>query len=298
MLNDTNKYKIKEQGNERILFVEGKEYRTYYSKKIIEAIIDRKGIDRAPQYFKHKKERIKYLEPLFKSLNETSTDLRVLEVGCSSGHITEYLNEQRSVKEIYTYDIDKAFVDITRIKKDELNLQKVKSIKHLTNQTTLNLPYESDFFDLVIVLAIVEHLPYENRYIYVDEYYRILKVNGIIGFWDTPNRYFPYEHHSIGLPFLQVFPPQIAYMYARLFRKKMKMVSFPEFVRAGTGWRNSSYYELLPKTNMVDIQDISQEFGYKSKSKLARAISIVFNIPDSFFSSSLNVVFKKLKDYE
>jgi ubiquinone/menaquinone biosynthesis C-methylase UbiE len=298
MQKNTKQYEIIEQGNERILIVEGKEYKTYYSRKIIDAIIDRKGIDITPLYFPKKKQRSIYMDPLFKLLNEISTELRVLEVGCSCGHVTEYLNDQRSVKEIYTYDVDKAFVDITRIKIDELNLHKVKSIRHLTNQTTQSLPYESNFFDLVVVQAVVEHLPYENRYIYVDEYYRILKVNGIIGFWETPNRYFPYEGHSVGLPFIEIIPPQIAYIYARLFRGKMRKVSFPEFVRAGSGWRNSSYYELLPKTHMIEIQDVSYEFGYKSKSKLIRAISKVFNVPDAFFTRSLNVVFKKIKDYE
>ncbi len=299
MQNTTETYEILEQGDERVLLVDGKEYRTYYSRQVIEAIIDRKGIDRAPLYFQHKEKRSKYLRPLFKALNETSTGLRVLEVGCSSAHITEYLNEQPSVEEIHSYDVDRAFVDIARIKKNELNLHKVKSITHLTNQTALSLPYESNNFDLVVVVAIVEHLPYENRYIYVDEYYRVLKVNGLIGFWNTPNRYHPYEAHSIGLPFLHVLPPQIAYMYARLCRrKKMKDVSFPLFVRAGTGWRNSSYYELLPKTNRVDIEDVSPEYGYKGQGKFAKVISRLFNVPVPFFSPYLNVVFKKVKDYE
>jgi 2-polyprenyl-3-methyl-5-hydroxy-6-metoxy-1,4-benzoquinol methylase len=293
-----NKYEIIDQGNERILQIGGKKYNTRYSKKIIDTIIDRKGIDRAPQYLYHKKERAMYLEPLFNTLNQTTTELRVLEVGCSSGHITEYLNEQSSVKEIYAFDVDKDFVDITRIKIDELNLQKVVSIKHLTNQSSLSLPYKTNWFDIVIVLAVVEHLPYENRFNYIDEYYRVMKTNGIIGFWDTPNRYFPYESHSIGLPFLQILPPQIAYIYSKLFRKKARKVGFPEFVRAGTGWRNSSYYELLPKTNMIDIQDVSCEFGYKSNNKIVRMVSKMLGVPEAFFTPSLNVVFKKIKDYE
>lgn len=298
MEDNPTKFEIIEQENERILIVEGKEYRTYYSKQIIEAIIKRKGVKRTPQYFLHKKERSKILEPLFKKLNETSSDLRVLEVGCSTGHITEYLNEQSAIKEIYAYDIDKALVEISCIKKEQLDLQKVKSIIHFSNRSSINLPYESDFFDLVIVVAIVEHLPYENRYLFVDEYYRVLKIGGIIGFWDTPNKYFPYEGHSIGLPFLQILPPQFAYIYARLFRKSMKKVSFPEFVRAGTGWRNSSYYELLPKTSMIDVQDVSHEFRYEVNNIIAKALSKVLRVPDSFFSPTLNVVFKKMINYE
>lgn len=144
----------------------------------------------------------------------------------------------------------------------------------------------------------MEHLPYENRYLYVDEYYRVLNLGGIIGFWDTPNKYFPYESHSIGLPFLQFFPPQAAYTYAKLSRKSMKNVSFLEFVRPGTGWRNSSYYELLPKTQMIDVQDVSREFGYKVNYIFAKILSKVLHAPDSFFAPTLNVVFKKINNYE
>lgn len=87
-------YEILDQGNERILILGEKQYRTFYSKRIIEAIIERKGADRAVQYFSHKKNRSEFLAPLFRSINDKFSNLKVLEVGCSVGHITEYLNEQ------------------------------------------------------------------------------------------------------------------------------------------------------------------------------------------------------------
>lgn len=291
-------YEIRDHHQERVLIIDGREYRTCYSRKIIEAIIERKGVDRTAQYLTHKSKRSIYLQLLFDYLNNKASGLRVLEVGCSSGHITEYLNEQPCIKEIYAYDVDRAFVEITRLKKDELNLHKVKSIDHFTNLSTQNLPYDNDFFDLIIVLAVIEHLPYENRHLYVDEYYRVLKTDGIIGFWDTPNRYFPFESHSIGLPLVSLLPPQMAYIYSKIFKKKIREISFSQFIRVGSGWRNSSYYELHPKTMMIDIEDISEEIGYKANNKIIRAIAKLFNVPTAFFSSSLNVIFKKIKNYE
>ena len=44
-------YEIKDSGNQRVLVIGTKEYPTYYSKKIIELLIERKGIARTPQYF-------------------------------------------------------------------------------------------------------------------------------------------------------------------------------------------------------------------------------------------------------
>lgn len=292
-----NEYIINDLGYERILIVGNKEYRTYYSRRIIERLIERKGLKRAIQYFTHKEKRAKYLDPLFHYLNRETKNLKVLEVGCSSGHITEYLNEQPCIGEIYNYDIDKAFVEITHIKKDELNLNKVKRIDHFSIQDTLSLPYEDNIFDLIVVLAIVEHLPYENRHVYVDNYYKKLKVGGIIGFWDTPNRFFPLERHSIGLPFVHWLSPQIAFVYAKLFGK-LKESSFPDFVRAGTGWRNSSYYELLPKSLMIHVKDISEEMGYFYEGRFVRFLSRLLDVPVAFFTPSLNVVFRKERDYE
>jgi len=168
-------YKIHEQDQngkrETTLWIDDKIYKTHYSKKIIEKIIERKGLDRAPKYLSFKNERAHYLQPLFNQLNMLDSSinikrkLRVLEVGCSSGHITEYLNHQESINEIHTFDIDSEFVEITKLKVKELNLDKVIKVQKLSNKTSLNLPYKDNYFDLVIVLAVVEHLPYENRYI-------------------------------------------------------------------------------------------------------------------------------------
>ncbi|HET9845448.1 MAG TPA: hypothetical protein VFQ02_06830, partial [Nitrospira sp.] len=84
-----------------------------------------------------------------------------------------------------------------------------------------------------------------------------------------------------------------------LFKAKMKDVSFPLFVRAGTGWRNSSYYELLPKSLMIDVEDVSEEFGYEPGcGRLGTFAAKVLGVPPSFFSSRLNVVFRKTRVYE
>ncbi len=290
---------IEDDGAFRVLSIGDRRFRTNYSRNIIELLITRKGPERASQFLVHQAERCWFLKPLFDRLNKGHRQLRILEVGCSAGHLTEFLNDQPSIGEIYAFDVDRAMVEVARLKQQELQLSKVRRIDHFPVRATQSLPYEKDFFDVVIVAAIVEHLPYEGRYMYVDEYYRVLRDGGHIGFWDTPNRYYPFESHSVGLPWISLLPPQIAYAYARLFKAKMKEVSFPLFVRAGTGWRNSSYYELLPKSLMIDVQDVSEEFGYQAGcGRLGRFLAKMLHVPQSFFSPTLNVVFRKLRQYE
>jgi ubiquinone/menaquinone biosynthesis C-methylase UbiE len=290
---------IEDDGGFRVLTIGDRRFKTTYSRHIIELLITRKGPERASQFLVHHAERSWLLKPLFEKLNTEHRQLRILEVGCSAGHLTEFLNEQPSIGEIYCFDVDHAMVDVARLKREELGLAKVKRIDHFTVRATRSLPYENDFFDVVIAAAIVEHLPYEDRHAYVDEYYRVLRVDGLIGFWDTPNRYYPFESHSIGLPLISLLPPQLAYAYARLAKAKMKEVSFPLFVRAGTGWRNSSYYELLPKSLMIDVADVSEEFGYACGSgRFGRLIAKMLRVPPRFFAPSLNVVFRKVRQYE
>jgi 2-polyprenyl-3-methyl-5-hydroxy-6-metoxy-1,4-benzoquinol methylase len=271
--------------------------KTKYSPKVISMLVDRKGKKRAIGYLSHKERSIEFLKPLFQYLNQHKENLRVLEVGCSAGQVTEYLQEQPCILKIVSYDVDKEFIEIAKLKQKELNLNKVSQVDHLTSDQTLSLPYEKNSFDLIIVLAVVEHLPYEGRYKYVDQYYNLLKVDGIIGFWDTPNRYFPIERHSIGLPFIAKMTPQNAYIYARIMGK-LTDVSFPEFVRPGGGWRNSSYYELLPHSNMIDVKDISELTGYKKKNLILRFLCWIFKCPQGFFMKNLDVVFKKVHSYE
>jgi 2-polyprenyl-3-methyl-5-hydroxy-6-metoxy-1,4-benzoquinol methylase len=120
-------YKIEDKGQKRILIIGDKEYETIYTKRIIELIIERKGLRRAPEYFVHKEKREYLLLPLFGYLKSRAVNnLRVLEVGCSAGQFTELLNEHDCIGEIYSFDIDKVLVEVTKAKVEDLKLKKVK----------------------------------------------------------------------------------------------------------------------------------------------------------------------------
>jgi len=43
----------------------------------------------------------------------------------------------------------------------------------------------------------------------------VLAPGGHITILDTPNRYFPLETHSVGLPLIQWLPAPLAYVYAK-----------------------------------------------------------------------------------
>jgi SAM-dependent methyltransferase len=259
-------YSIEDLGDRRVLTLNGVTYSpTRYSKRVIEMLIERKQ-ERAPLYFPFKEQRAPlYLEPLFRWLRaHGARGLRVLEVGCSFGHMTEYLAEQPEVATIDTFDTDPAFIEIIRAKREELPIDKLRDVLLLSNEQTERLPWRDGAFDLVLVVGIIEHLP-KNRRTIVDEYYRVLAPGGHIAILDTPNRWFPIETHSIGLPGVQWMPSRLAYRYAGLFRRRIRDVSYDVFTADGTGWRNATLNECLPSSGWRGIEDVTEDAGYGSR---------------------------------
>ncbi|HZP37435.1 MAG TPA: class I SAM-dependent methyltransferase [Methylomirabilota bacterium] len=279
-------FELHDLGDRRVLTVDGRRHETRYSARVVRLLIERKGARRAPLYFPFKEQRARlFLDPLFAYLRRRGArGLSVLEVGCSFGHMTEYLAEQPEVAEIHCFDTDAAFVEIVRAKVEEQGLGAVKEVLRLGNDETRRLPWPDGRFDLVLVVGVVEHLPARNRRAQVDEYYRVLAPGGHIAILDTPNRLFPLETHSIGLPLVQWLPSRLAYTYARLLRPRtFGRVPFSHFVADGTGWRNATLRECLPTTGTTGLVDVTEEAGYgwrffraTARSRLRRALLPLF----------------------
>jgi SAM-dependent methyltransferase len=282
----TSSYHLVDHGDRRVLTVDGREYETRYSERVIRMLIERKGARRAPPYLGYKDTRgTHFLGPLVHYLRgRHAAGLSVLEIGCSFGHMTEYMAEQPEVAEIHGLDTDPVFVKIVRAKVEELGLDRVKTVALLGNDETRHLPWPDGRFDLVLVVGVVEHLPARNRRAQVDEYYRVLARGGHIAILDTPNRLFPLETHSIGLPLVQWLPPRLAHAYARLGRpRKFGAVSYENFVADGTGWRNATLADCLPSGGPHGLVDVTEAAGYgwrffrdTARSRTRRALLPVF----------------------
>jgi SAM-dependent methyltransferase len=279
-------FHLADLGDRRVLTVDGRRHETHYSARVIRLLVERKGARRAALYLPFKESRARlFLDPLLRYLRARGArGLSVLEVGASFGHMTEYLAEQPEIGEIHCFDTDPVFVDIVRAKVEEFGLTKVKDVLLLGNDETRRLPWPDGRFELVLVVGVVEHLPARNRRAQVDEYYRVLARGGHIAILDTPNRLFPLETHSIGLPLVQWLPPRVAYAYARLVRPgTFGAVGYDIFTADGTGWRNATLADCLPSTGAADLRDVTEEAGYgwrffrdTARSRTRRALLPIF----------------------
>ncbi len=258
-------YRLVDLGDRRVLVVGDREYETPYSERVVRLLIERKGPRRTPLYLGFKETRAPhFLAPLFGYLRACGLrDVRVLEVGCSSGHITEYLAEQPEVGAIHAFDTDSTFVEIVRTKVEELSLARVREVVCLSGDETRRLPWPDGHFDIVLAVGVIEHLPGRSRREQVSEYYRVLDCGGHIAILDTPNRFFPFETHSVGLPLVQWLPAPFAYRYARAFRRSAYgPVPYAEFVADGTGWRNATLRDCLPSRGWSAVDDVTERAGY------------------------------------
>jgi SAM-dependent methyltransferase len=304
-------WELRDLGTERVLTVDGVAHRTAYSEGVIRRLIARKGPRRAPLYFPFKETRGRFfLERLFAYLAARGArELTVLEVGCSFGHITEYLDAEPLVAAIHSFDVDGPFVELTRAKVAETPLPKVREVLHLTDEATTRLPFPDAAFDVVLAVGVIEHLPARGRRRYVDEYYRVLRPGGHVAILDTPNRLFPLETHSVGLPGIQWLPARLAYGYARLLRPgRVRGVAFEEFERGA--WRNASLGECLPSRGRAALVDVTEEAGYgwrffreTARSRTRRSLLPLFTLacaglsaagaPPSLALPYFNLVFRK-----
>lgn len=100
----------------------------------------------------------------------TNSNIRILDVGCGHGDFLKPVH----AKTIHSYGLDP----------DKDAIAKNTFIKNITVGTVENLPFESNFFDLVISAWVLEHLPDPQKAF--QEILRVLKHGGKVIFL-TPN---------------------------------------------------------------------------------------------------------------
>jgi SAM-dependent methyltransferase len=113
------------------------------------------------------------------NLGSPPAGLRILDIGCGNGDISQHfanLNEQ--------FGVDTE--DKRRAENDGFEFKKVASER---------LPYEDAFFDIVISNHVIEHVP--NQTLHLSEMRRVLKEGGI-AYLATPNKTSPIMQGHVG----------------------------------------------------------------------------------------------------
>ncbi len=96
---------------------------------------------------------------------------------------------------------------------------KYENAQSLLSPNADELPPALGKFDFVVRSAVFEHLlPSEHKPL-VRQIWELLNPGGTLFLNQTPNRCFPVETHTTGLPLINYMPDRLAFKYARLPRE-------------------------------------------------------------------------------
>lgn len=157
----------------------------------------------------HKSMKIISILSEFKDISKS----RVLDIGCGKGLIAKTL--KKYCKELIAIDIEDK-----RLIKGDYKFILVKDE---------NLPFEDNYFDIVISNQVIEHV--DNQDLHIKEIFRVLNNKGIC-YLATPNKYWFIEPHYY-LPFLGMLPAKIADIYLKFFKNKcynIKLLSYDQLI--------------------------------------------------------------------
>jgi 2-polyprenyl-3-methyl-5-hydroxy-6-metoxy-1,4-benzoquinol methylase len=118
------------------------------------------------------------------------------------------------------------------------------------------LPVRTGSFDVVLLCAVIEHVPPASRRSLLQEAWRALRPGGLLLIHDTPNRLWPYDGHTTGLWFTTWLPRRLAFRYARRWSRVAPRGATDEELVSG-GLCAPTYWEIrkaLPRAVCVNLE--------------------------------------------
>ena len=174
-----------------------RDYQFDYSKILPEAMYDREA----------REKKAKTIVAVFRDYFESDLkSFSVLDVGCSTGFISNYLSNYFG--QVFGIDIDEPAIDFA---KNQFRHDNLKFIKNDSQK----MKFSKNTFDAVICAHIYEHMPDASRL--MGETFRVLKPGGVC-YFAAGNRINVMEPHY-NLPFLSMLPRPLAHIYIRASRK-------------------------------------------------------------------------------
>jgi 2-polyprenyl-3-methyl-5-hydroxy-6-metoxy-1,4-benzoquinol methylase len=142
---------------------------------------------------------------------------KILDFGCGSGASTMILSRMYPDAEIVGVELDESLLKIAEAR---LEFYKYPNIQFYASPSGNELPPQIEKFDFVIMSAVYEHLLPEERKTVIPKVWSIIKPQGHLFLNMTPYRWFPIEHHTTGLPFINYLPAKLAHAATRKFSKR------------------------------------------------------------------------------
>lgn len=295
---------------------------TTFPLEVIEFLVGRIGCSRLADFINRfegkgvlgilKSQLFSYFRP------EEFRGKRLLDFGCGAGASTFGLAKLLPETEIVGVDLVPESIEIAQ---SIASLQGVRNARFLCSPSGDRIPDGIGQFDFVMLCAVYEHLLPRERRTLMPLLWSVMKEGRAIFINQTPYRYFPFEHHSTGLWFINYMPDRVAHFVARKFSKHdpskydrtiQKSPHWEDHLRGGlrgaTEWeiirnltRESTFKARILQPRAECARDRADYWllktGHKRFRFFKRAMASTFRITDKFLgtvpSMNVNVVMRK-----
>ncbi|MGE3142342.1 MAG: class I SAM-dependent methyltransferase [Hyphomonadaceae bacterium] len=152
--------------------------------------------------------------PWLLSAIPNSTEKSVLEIGCGTGSATVPL--ARAFQHLKGFDLSAESVELAKRRCAMLGIDNVTLFSQNSNWTRefAENPMIFGEADVIVCYALLEHLlPLERIDLLIGAWGQ-LKTGGYLVVIETPNRLYPFDWHSMQMPFADQTPAELAYLWA------------------------------------------------------------------------------------
>lgn len=160
---------------------------------------------------KTKNKVIRFLKR-YKTLN----GCKVLDVGCGLGRASAAFALEECIVQGIDLDVDALKVAELRAKEHNIEVK-------FNHCDIRDLPFDSNTFDIVTCIQVLEHIPKESQIKALKEAFRVLKKDALL-YIDTPNRCFPLDHHDTDLLFTHWLPKRISLLLVRMLGRDVPTI--------------------------------------------------------------------------
>jgi 2-polyprenyl-3-methyl-5-hydroxy-6-metoxy-1,4-benzoquinol methylase len=161
---------------------------------------------------------------------EEFAEKRLLDFGCGSGSSTLVLARMLPRTEIVGIELEPSLLEVATLRAGHRGC----SVQFEVSPTAESLPSGIGSFDFVILSAVYEHLLPRERPLLLAQLWACLRPGGVLFINATPNRYYPLEFHTTGLPLLNYVPDRLAARLTRRFsRQWARSDSWEQMLRRG-----------------------------------------------------------------
>lgn len=316
--------RIEDRGTERAVTIEGPHFDmgklrkgidtfvTFYSKELIKMIYKLNG----SQYLKDEIRRAeepmyiqKPLEDLLRNMTSLANKV-ILDFGSGGGASAISLCRMGATQ-VHGVDIQGDLVQMGRLRAKECGFEGAIVFHHV--EDTTHLPFSFAFFDIIVCNGVLEHIPPKQRIGHLQELWRVLKIGGLLFITGTPNRLWPIDGHTTGLPFVPYLPIKAARLYSVLFSKNVSIGDSADNLIL-RGIRGVTYWEIrkgLENCVFLPNDDLGRFFKHSlssEQSNVKRKIKTFmkhmyklldsvmcepFSVPVAAFLPYLSLCFKK-----